>query len=222
MIAIDVHSHIEIPAAFDLLSEQLGSYQVSPQRNQVYDEKESQERLRDPDRRIADMDKAGISMAILSNAPGQFFYNLKGSLAVDISRKINNAIAQIVQEYPEKFLGMAHVPMQDVEASVLELERCVLDLNLRGVHVSSNVLGRYLGDRSFIPFFEKAVELDVPVFIHPTNVAGIERMKGYYFQNLIGNPLDTTITAGTLIFSGIFDRLPELKIILSHAGGFLP
>ncbi|MFC1936966.1 amidohydrolase family protein [Chloroflexota bacterium] len=222
MITIDMHSHIEIREVFALLPEA-----PPPRRNeslhvQAYSEKEARDQLSNPDRRIADMEKAGISMTILSNAPGQFLYNLEGNLAVDVSRKINDGIAAIGQRYPTKLLGMAHVPLQNIEASVSELERAVRDLKLKGVHVASNVMGRYLGDRSFLPFFEKVAALDVPVFVHPTNVAGADRMREYYFGNLIGNPLDTTIAAGTLIFSGIFDRLPGLKIILAHAGGFLP
>lgn len=221
-MVIDMHSHIEIPEVFDLLPATSHSYPIASPRIQGYSEKEAREQLSNPDRRIADMEKAGISMSILSNAPGQFSYILEGNLAIDVSRKINDEIARIVQKYPGKFRGMAHVPLQNVAASISELERAVRDLKLCGVHVASNVMGRYLGEQSFIPFFEKVVELDIPVFIHPNNVAGADRMREYYFQNLIGNPLDTTIAAGMLIFSGIFDHLPGLKIILAHAGGFLP
>lgn len=221
-MAIDVHSHIEITAAFDLLPEAIRSLQTTSPRIRELSEKESRDQLSNPEVRIAEMTKAGISLAILSNAPGQFYYNLEGKLGIIVSRKINDEIASLVKKYPDKFLGMATVPLQNVQLAVLELERAVKDLKLCGVHVSSNVMGKYLGDPVHYPFLEKAAELGVPVFVHPTNVAGADRLKPYYFQNLIGNPLDTTIAAGTLIFSGIFDRLPQLKVVLAHAGGFLP
>jgi aminocarboxymuconate-semialdehyde decarboxylase len=222
MITIDVHSHIEIPEVLDILPEKRRLVDQAYRNIPARSEEEALEKMRNPDKRISDMDEAEISMTILSCAPSQFLYDLEGNLAVEVSRKINDKIAMIVEKHPEKFLGMAHVPLQNVAASIAELERSVHDLKLRGVHVSSNVMGRYLGDSSFLPFFEKAATLDVPVFIHPTNVAGSERLRDFYFQNLIGNPLDTTIAAGTLIFSGIFDLLPGLKIILAHAGGLLP
>jgi aminocarboxymuconate-semialdehyde decarboxylase len=219
---IDVHSHIEIPAVFDMLPGKIRLSAPAPRNIPAKNMEEALEKLNNPEKRITDMEKAGISMTIISCAPGQFLYDLDGKLALSISRKINDEIACIVKKYPSKFLGMAHVPLQDVEASVSELERAVKSLDLRGVHVCSNVVGRYLGDKTFLPFFEKVAELDIPVFIHPANVAGGHRLDAFFFQNLIGNPLDTTITAGSLIFSGIFDRLPGLKIILAHAGGFVP
>jgi aminocarboxymuconate-semialdehyde decarboxylase len=93
---------------------------------------------------------------------------------------------------------------------------------LMGVQIGSNVRRKYLGEKMFLPFFEKAAELDVPIFIHPIDTAGAERLKDYYLPNVIGNPLDTTITAAYLVFSGVFDHLPNLKIVLAHAGGLLP
>jgi len=223
---IDMHSHVEIPEAVELLPEKPKA-PPSPLsvKSAAYQERllaTLKEQLHNPEKRIADMEKAGIDMTIISISPPQFFYTIEGNLAIAVSRKQNDHIAAIVSKYPKKFLGMATVPLQNVEAAVSELERAVRTLKLKGVHIGSNVRGTYLGDARFLPFFEKAAALDVPVFIHPLNVAGAERMKDFYFPNLIGNPLDTTITGGHLIFSGIFDRLPGLKIILAHAGGMLP
>jgi aminocarboxymuconate-semialdehyde decarboxylase len=152
----------------------------------------------------------------------QFFYDLEGDLAVAVARKQNDRIAATVQKHPKRFLGMATVPLQNPEASAKEIERAVRELKMKGVQIGSNVRGRYLGEERFLPFFEKVAELDVPIFIHPGNVAAADRMKFFYFNNLIGNPLDTTITAGQMIFSGLFDRYPDLKIVLAHAGGMLP
>jgi aminocarboxymuconate-semialdehyde decarboxylase len=131
-------------------------------------------------------------------------------------------MAAIVQKYPGQFAGMANVPMQDPEAAVKELEYAIKQLKLTGVEIASNINGKYLADPSFFPFFQKAGELDVPVYIHPVNPAGSDKMRDYYFMNLLGFPLETTMTACGLIFSGIMEKLPGLKILLSHAGGYLP
>jgi len=223
---IDVHSHIEVPdaaalvppmdeAAPSLLSAESAAYQKT--HNAAI-----REQIRNPERKIADMKAMGLDLSVLSITPGQFFYHLDGALAVQVARTQNDRIAEVVGQYPQKFIGAATVPLQNVEAAVAELERSVVELKLQGVEIGSNVRGRYLGDPIFLPFFEKASALDVPVFIHPCNVAGAEKMTDFYFPNLIGNPLDTTISAASLILFGVFDRFPGLKIVLAHAGGHLP
>lgn len=225
-LKIDMHSHIEIPEAVDLLTEK-PKVVAAPLADKSYAYQQSlvakiTPQLRDPERKIADLQEMGLDMIILSILPSQFFYNLQGDLALKVCRFQNDRIASIVQKYPKKFRGMANVPIQNVEAAVMELERAVRELKLTGVEIGSNLNGKYLGDPSFRPFFEKARALDIPVYIHPHNPPGTDRMKDYYFMNILGFPLDTTLTAGSIIFSGTFDQLPGLKIILSHAGGYLP
>jgi len=180
------------------------------------------DQLENPERRIADMEEMRLDLSVISIAPPHFYYNLDGEVAVAFTQRQNNRLAEIVRAYPGKFIGMATVPLQNVKAAAAEMERAVLDLNLKGVEVGSNIRGRYLGDPLFWPFYEKVAGLDVPIFIHPRDVAGSERLKDFYFGNLIGNPLDTTIAAAHIIFSGVLDRFPGLKFILSHAGGQLP
>jgi aminocarboxymuconate-semialdehyde decarboxylase len=223
---IDVHSHIEIPEAAALLPVGREATNSPLSAESAAYQKKHNEAIRDqilnPERKIADMTEMGLDITVLSITPSQFFYNADGELAVRVARAQNDRIAALVGQYPRKFIGAATVPMQNVNAAVAELERSVVELKLQGVEVGSNIRGRYLGDPSFLPFFEKARALNVPVFIHPCNVAGAERMTDFYLPNLIGNPLDTTITAASLIFSGIFDRFPGVKIVLEHAGGHLP
>jgi aminocarboxymuconate-semialdehyde decarboxylase len=226
MKVIDMHSHMEVPEAVAMLPEKppiAASYlSAASAAHQQRIHVMLKDQLENPERRIADMDNAGIDLTILSMSPNQMFYNLEGDLAVDVARKQNDQIAATVQKYPKRFLGMATVPLQNPKASAKELERAVRKLKMKGVQIASNVGGQYLGEKKFLPFFEKVAALDVPILIHPSNVAAAERMKFFYFNNLIGNPLDTTITAGQMIFSGLFDRYPDLKIVLSHAGGMLP
>jgi aminocarboxymuconate-semialdehyde decarboxylase len=223
---IDIHSHIETPDAAALLPAGHETTNSPLSAESAAYQKAHNEAIRDqilnPRRKIADMKAMGLDVTVLSITPSQFFYNADDALAARVARLQNDRIAALVEGYPQNFIGAATVPMQNVKAAVAELERSVVELKLQGVEVGSNIRGRYLGDPIFLPFFEKARDLNVPVFIHPCNVAGAERMADYYLPNLIGNPLDTTITAATLIFSGIFDRLPGVKILLEHAGGHLP
>lgn len=222
---IDCHSHIEIPEAISFLpknTDPLAS--VSPKSKLIQEQLtlSLRDQLENPHRRIADMEKMRLDLTILSIAPPHFYYNLEGEEAIGFAQRQNNRLAEISRAYPDRFVSMATVPLQNVEAAVAEMERAVVDLDMRGVEVGSNIRGRYLGDPVFWPFYEKVASLDVPIFIHPRDVAGSERMKDFYFGNLIGNPLDTTIAAAHIIFSGVLDRFPGLKIILSHAGGCLP
>lgn len=179
-------------------------------------------RLSDPERRIKDMDATGVDIQVLSPAPPSILYNLEPSTGLANSRLQNDSIAQTVKEYPDRFLGMATVPLQAVDMAIAELDRAVNKLGLRGVEVISNVNGRDYDSPEFLPFFEAVEALDIPIFIHPGRVAGADRMKNYYFSNLIGNPLDTTLAAAHIVFGGILDKYPNLKICLAHGGGYVP
>jgi aminocarboxymuconate-semialdehyde decarboxylase len=224
---IDIHNHIEIPEALELLPEKPLDTMAPRPEDKSYTYTMDMfasltPKLGDPFTKIDDLRKMGLDMAVLSIAPTQFFYNLQSDAALKVCRFQNDRIALLVKQFSDKFAGMANVPLQDESAATAELERAIGELGLAGVEIGSNVNGTLLGSPRFLPFFEKASSLDVPIFIHPHNPMGMERLKDYYSMNIIGFPFDTTLTAGSLIFSGIFDQFPGLKIILSHSGGFLP
>jgi aminocarboxymuconate-semialdehyde decarboxylase len=119
-------------------------------------------------------------------------------------------------------MGIATLPMQAPEKAADELKRAMTKLGLRGTMFASNIMGKNLDDPSFEPVWATAEELGAFIFIHPNNVAGADRMKSYYLNNLIGNPLDTTIGAACLYFGGVLDRYPKLTVVLAHGGGFTP
>ena len=174
------------------------------------------------ERRLRDMDAQGLDMHVLSLQP-MFTYALPVERAIPVCRGINNAFAEVVAGHPDRFIALADVPMQSPEDAARELERAVRDLGLRGAEICSQVNGQNLDDLAMFPFFAKAQELDVPVFIHPAGVPGLEqRLGGYYLTNLIGNPMDTTIAAASLIFGGVLKELPRLKVYLAHGGGACP
>jgi aminocarboxymuconate-semialdehyde decarboxylase len=119
-------------------------------------------------------------------------------------------------------MGLATLPLQDPEAAVTEAERAVTELGCRGIYLGTNVRGKELTDPSFFPVFERIHALGAPIFLHPLNVIGSQRLTSYYLHNLLGNPFDTAVAAANLIFSGLLDRFPKLNICLPHAGGALP
>lgn len=172
--------------------------------------------------RLKDMDAAGVERQILSVVPPTMYYGLDIGLCREIASAFNDSLVALARKYPERFSCMATVPLPDPPAAARELERAV-KMGHVGVEIGSNVAGKNLDDPALDPFWQKAADLDVPIFIHPTDVLGLEdRLKDYYLNNFIGNPLDTTIAAACLIFGGVMDRFPGLKVILSHMGGFTP
>ncbi len=176
----------------------------------------------DVDRRLADMDAAEVDVHVLSASPQTYLYGQEGALGAACAALQNDQIAKLVKTYPDRFWGIATLPMQAPEKAAEELTRAVRKLGLRGAMFGSNVRGKNLDDPSFEPLWAAAAELGAFLFVHPANVAGADRLKSYYLGNLIGNPLDTTIAAACRVFGGVFARYPRLKVCLAHGGGFVP
>jgi len=174
------------------------------------------------DRRLQDMDAAGVDVHVLSATPQTYLYNQEPARAAVLSAIQNDQMAKHIKAHPDRFMGIATLPMQDAKRAADELKRAMTRLGLKGAMFGSNVMGKNLDDESFEPVWATAEELGAFIFIHPNNVAGIDRLRSYYLQNLIGNPLDTTIAAACLYFGGVMDRYPKLKIVLAHGGGFTP
>ena len=172
--------------------------------------------------RLRDMDAMGVDVQVLSVTPQTYLYNQDASLGAMTAAIQNDQIAKLVKQNPQRFMGIATLPMQAPEKAADELKRAMTTLNLRGTMFASNIIGKNLDDPSFEPVWATAEELGAFVFIHPNNVAGADRMKSYYLNNLIGNPLDTTIGAACLYFGGVLDRHPKLTVVLAHGGGFTP
>jgi aminocarboxymuconate-semialdehyde decarboxylase len=176
----------------------------------------------DMERRFADMDAAGVDVQVLSATPQTYLYDQEPSLAAACATIQNDQIAKLTAAHPDRFLGIATLPMQAPELAAAELCRAVRTLHLRGAMIGSNVMGRNLDHPELEPIWTAASELDVLLLIHPVNVGAAERLRSYYLNNLIGNPLDTTIAAACLVFGGVLERHPKLKVCLVHGGGFVP
>jgi aminocarboxymuconate-semialdehyde decarboxylase len=173
--------------------------------------------------RLADMDRMGIDIQAVSPAPNQLCYWPEPDLGADIARMVNDRLAEIAATWPERFVGLGTVPLQNAQMAVAELERCVRTLGLRGVEILPNVNGKDLSDPALglEKFFAKAEELDIVIFMHPLGYTQGERLLDHYFNNVIGNPLETTVAVSHLIFDGVMARHPRLKVLLPHAGGYL-
>jgi aminocarboxymuconate-semialdehyde decarboxylase len=176
----------------------------------------------DIEQRLKDMKASDVDMQVLSNTPQTFLYNQDEGLTATSSIIQNDQIAKHVRDYPKNFYGIATLPMQAPKAAADELKRSITKLNLKGAQIGSNINGKNLDDPSFEPVWQVANEHAAFFMIHPNNVAGVDRMKSYYLNNLIGNPLDTTIAAACLVFGGVIERFPNIKFFMVHGGGFTP
>ncbi len=179
-------------------------------------------KMSDFEENIADLKAAGMDFAIMQPTQTMFFYWAEPAAALELARMVNEYTARGVRQHPEHLVGLATVPLQDVERAAKELTYAVKELGLRGVVTGSNINGQGFDEEQFQPFFETVEELDIPIFIHPNNPAGTERIGKYYLVNFLGYPLESAAMAAQLVFGGVLDRYPKLKICLSHAGGVLP
>jgi aminocarboxymuconate-semialdehyde decarboxylase len=172
--------------------------------------------------RLAAMDSAGVDVQVVSVTPGNFCYDAPVEAGAVIAAAQNDAIAAMVEAHPDRFVGCATVPLQDPVAAARELNRCVLDLGFTSVEIGTNVAGRNLDSPELAPFYAEAERLDAPVFIHPINNAGADRMGRYYLGNIVGNPAETTIAIGSVVFGGVLEKYRKLSFCWSHGGGFWP
>jgi aminocarboxymuconate-semialdehyde decarboxylase len=168
------------------------------------------------------MKRDGVERSILSLATPFIDYHLDPKLAVEAARVFNDALASAIASDKARFGGWAMLPMQDPAAAAQELRRCVRDHGFVGGHVASNVRGIYLHDARFEPIFQAAVDLNVPLFIHPADPLGKDRTKDYELTIVAGYLFDNTINILRMICSGFLDRWPNLKLLCAHAGAFGP
>jgi len=176
----------------------------------------------DIEQRLKDMKASDVDMQVLSNTPQTFMYNQDAGMTTAASIVQNDQIAKHVRDYPRSFHGIATLPMQAPNAAADELQRAISKLGLKGMQIGSNINGKNLDEPEFEPVWAVANQHRAFCMVHPNNVAGLDRMKNYYLNNLIGNPLDTTIAAASLVFGGVIERFPNIKFFMVHGGGFTP
>jgi aminocarboxymuconate-semialdehyde decarboxylase len=178
-------------------------------------------RFIDLDTRLKAMDRQGVDVHALSLTSPMVFW-ADGELSAQLCRAFNDACNAAHAGHPDRFVGLAMLPMLDPPRALAELERVAKLPGIRGIYCSTTVWDRELGDPLFWPIYERIETLDLPIFLHPVKVIGLERLKPYYLSNFLGNPFDTAVGASHLIMSGVLDKFPRLKVNLPHAGGALP
>ncbi len=172
--------------------------------------------------RLAECDASGVDVQVLSTVPVMFSYWAEPDIARELAKRLNDHIAGIVSAHPTRFTGLATIPMQSPDFAIRELERCVGDLGLPGVQIGTNVNGANLDSPELFPIFEAAASLGAAVFVHPWEVAGRDRMTRYWLPWLVGMPAETSLAICSLIFGGVLERLPALRIAFAHGGGAFP
>jgi aminocarboxymuconate-semialdehyde decarboxylase len=172
--------------------------------------------------RLQMMAQGNIALAALDPSTQLLGYDLKGEQAESWCRIYNQSVKEFVKDHSDRFTAMAAVPIQEPARAAKVLEHAVAELNFRGAYIATNVNHRYYDSDEFDPFWAMAEALDVLVFMHPENPAGSELMNSFGLRLVCGNPADTTLSLGMLIYSGVFDRFPKLKICTCHGGGFFP
>lgn len=228
-LVVDIHCHLNVPTA-----EAYMRSQVSDMPNPfAFTSAATREvnakvfpalapKLNGVEERLSDMDRLGVDVQAISPSPGQYYYFAPAEVGRDAARMVNDGIATAVAAHPDRLVGMGTVPLQNVEMAIAEMRRCVGILGLRGIEINSHVDGEELAAPRFRPFFAAAEELGVLLFLHPLGATHGQRLADHYLDNLVGNPLESTIALCHLIFEGVLDRHPGLRLCVAHGGGFLP
>ncbi|MCH7994736.1 MAG: amidohydrolase [Planctomycetes bacterium] len=228
---IDIHTHI-LPETWPDLRERFGyggfmrldHHKPCCARMMVDDKffREIQDNCWSPTRRIKDCDEASVTVQVLSTVPVMFSYWAKPEHTLELSRLLNDHIAEVVREYPTRFVGLGTLPMQAPNLAVKELERCVRELGLAGVQIGSHVNDWNLDRDELFPVFQAAAELGAAVFVHPWDMMGKDAMPKYWLPWLVGMPAETSLAICSVIFGGVLQRLPNLRIGFAHGGGAFP
>ena len=183
--------------------------------------REVESNLWDSSVRINESNNHGVDVQVLSTVPVMFSYWANMDDALDLSKLLNDHISSVVDESPKRFIGLGTIPLQNPDKSIKELERCS-KMKLAGVQIGSNVNGKNLNETELFPMFEAASDLDMSIFVHPWEMMGENEMKKYWLPWLVGMPAETSRAICSMIFGGVFERLPNLRVAFAHGGGAFP
>jgi len=228
MLKIDIHTHI-IPDNLPDLTNEFGyegfvrlEKKTRSEANMIlFNEnfRTIQCNCWDPQKRIIEMNDSDINVQVLSPIPIMFSYWADAKDTLAQSRMINDFISDICTKYPKRFVGLGTIPMQSINLSLKEIERCKNELNIKGIEIGSNINDLNLNEERFLDIFEACQDLSLSVFIHPWQMMGMSKMKKYWLPWLVGMPAETTRAICSMIFGGIFDKFPKLRVAFAHGGG---
>ena len=228
---VDFHGHLAVPAAdalvagtpglaAELEAEQRAHSPASLAVNQAQLQRLAG-KLTDIDQRLADLDGMGVDIQVVGPMPMHHYW-AEPDLAVRLARTVNQAVAAHCAQAPERLYGLGTVPLQHPDLAVALLDKAVTEYGLYGISVSTTVDGHELADPRHDELWQKAEELGAVVFVHPWGCSLGERLATHYLGNTVGQPVETTVALSHLIFTGVLDRYPRLKLVAAHGGGYLP
>ncbi|HSF90247.1 MAG TPA: amidohydrolase family protein, partial [Saprospiraceae bacterium] len=176
----------------------------------------------DPVVRMHECDTHGVHKQVLSIIPVLFYYWAKGHDGLETSRFFNDYIAEVVSRHPDRFIGLGTIPLQDPQLAIQEMERCIKELGMVGVEIGSHVNQWNLNDPALLPFYEAAERLGACIFVHPWEMMGSDEMARYWLPWLVGMPAETSRAICSMIFGGVFEKFPNLRVAFAHGGGSFP
>jgi aminocarboxymuconate-semialdehyde decarboxylase len=229
--SIDIHTHI-LPEKMPKWSEKFGyggfvsldHHKTGCARMMIDDVffREIEDNCWDGGARIKQMDGWNCDLQVLSTVPVMFNYHIDSNHSYQIQQFLNDHITSVVQSYPNRFVALGSLPMQNPELAVKELERCMSQLGMAGIQIGTNINDENLSDPKFFPIWETAERLNACVFVHPWNMMGQTNMKKYWLPWLVGMPAESSRAICSLIFGGVFQRFPKLRFAFAHGAGSYP